>query len=296
MFKPRWAYTFAWALVLGAFVPFAGMAQAAEDSSKQALEKGSEKWVVTYHNNTPVTDLFNYDLVVLDASHGYDVRSLVAREQTVLAYVSIGEVENYRPYFKQAKKSGVVLQENKNWPGSYYVDVRKPAWTKLIIEQVIPDLLRQGYTGLMLDTIDNPIYLASKGKDYKGMDKAAANLVKAVRHHYPDIHLMLNRGFEILPEVAPSINSVLAESTYTTYDFETKKPRKLNAEERAYSANAIKAAEARNDRLKVYSLDYWPTNDTDGVKEIYTEQAKRGYVPYVSTVELDKVFHQQEDE
>lgn len=255
----------------------------------------SETWVVNYHNNAPLTDHFGYDLVVLDPDQGYDVRTLISRGQTVLAYLSIGEVENYRSVYQQVKGTPLILMENKNWPGSYYVDVRNPKWTQLLIETVIPNLLRQGYNGLMLDTIDNPIDLARRDpKKYAGMDKAAANLVKTIRHQYPNIHIMLNRGFEILPQVAPSLNSVLAESTYTTYDFEQKKAKNLKPDDRKFYTNSLAAAQKRNAKLKVYSLDYWPLEDTQGVKAIYKAQRANGYVPYVSTVALDAVHLEPE--
>ncbi len=149
-----------WGVVFGVVgLCFAATAIAADVAPQPKWP--ASKWAVTYYNNTPITELFNYDVVVLDASHGYDVRSLVARGQTVLAYLSIGEVENYRPYFDRVKQSGAVLMENENWPGSYYVDVRNQSWSKLLLEEIIPELLRQGYSGLMLDTVDNPIYLAT---------------------------------------------------------------------------------------------------------------------------------------
>lgn len=278
------------AILLGACLVLSQSAYA------QAPEKGAKSWAVLYHSGTPITDLFNIDLLVLDPKSGYDVRTLTNRGQTVLAYLSIGEVENYRSYFARVKGAGAVLMENENWPGSYFVDIRKKMWARLLIEEVIPDLLRQGFNGLMLDTIDNPIYLATQGAKYKGMDKAAIRLVKAIRHHYPDIHIMLNRGFEILPDVAKSLDSVLAESTFTTYNFANKKAEKLTPVQRDYYFTALEKATKENKGLQVYSLDYWDPEDLITIRSIYHFQRAYGHVPYVSTIELNKVFKHEAGE
>lgn len=259
-----------------------------------AADKQPENWLVVYQGTHTITDLYDVDMLVLEAEQGHDVRSLVAQGQTVLAYISLGEVEQYRDYYQTVKNSGAVLHENKNWPGSFYVDIRNPEWARVLIEEAIPELLRMGYSGLMFDTLDNAIFLAQQdgGKDgqYAGMDTAAVRLVKAIRHHYPDIHIMVNRGVEILPQIAADINSVLAESTYTMYDFDTKKPVKLKAPDRRYYTEALAKAKQANPSLKIYSLDYWNPDDKKGVAEIYKAQQKQGYIPYVSTVELDEIF------
>ena len=273
-----------------AFYIAALVALAAQMLCAPAAYAAPENWLVVYQGEHATTDFYDFDLVVLEAEQGHDVRSLVAQGQTVLAYISVGEVEDYRSYYEQIKQSGAIIRENKNWPGSYYVDVGNPEWLKVLIEEAIPELLRLGYSGLMFDTIDNPVELARQGGDYKGMDLAAIRMVKAIRHHYPDIHIMVNRGVEILPQIANDINSVLAESTYTMYDFEAKKPLKMTTEDRTYYTKALQKAKAANPDLKIYSLDYWHADDKKGVAEIYKEQRKRGYVPYVSTVELDKIF------
>lgn len=278
MYKFLWGFVLVSALFCGAGASMATDAAASKTP-----------WAVLYHSGTPITDLFDIDLLVLDANSGYDVRTLTARGQTVLAYLSIGEVEDYRPYYTAVQKSGAVLMENKNWSGSYFVDVRHKFWVTLLIEKIIPDLLRQGYSGLMLDTVDNPIFLASQGAKYKGMDKAAVKLIKAIRYHYPDMHIMLNRGFEILPEVATSIDSILAESTFTTYNFENKKAEKLTSIEHEGYKKALEKATKKKGTLKVYTLDYWAIDDVQTIRSIYEYQQSNGYTPYVSTVELDKI-------
>ncbi len=56
-------------------------------------------------------------------------------------------------------------------------------------------------------------------KRFKGMTQASIALVKRIRQANPGIPIMLNRGYEILPQVASDITMLLAESLVSDYDF-----------------------------------------------------------------------------
>ena len=47
-------------------------------------------------------DFISYDLVVLDPQLHPPLRVLREEKKTILAYLSLGEVENYRNYFQAA--------------------------------------------------------------------------------------------------------------------------------------------------------------------------------------------------
>jgi hypothetical protein len=122
------------------------------------------------------------------------------------------------------------------------------------------------------------------------MTNAAANLVKAIRRHYPRMYIMLNRSYEILPAVEGQIDSVLGESVFTEIDFEKKAYRLAAPNTYRLQVKWLKEAKARRPKLKVYTLDYWPPADTAGIARIYAEQRKNGFIPYVSIKELDRVL------
>src|SRR3546814_17068918 len=73
--------------------------------------------------------------------------------------MSLGEMESWRPDFAAVKASGVLLDENPHWPGSYFVDIRNPAWQKRILDTLAPAVWAQGFHGFFLDTLDNPGHL-----------------------------------------------------------------------------------------------------------------------------------------
>lgn len=78
------------------------------------------------------------------------------KHRKILAYLSIGEAENYRVYWKKfwnKKKPDFILSENPQWPGNFLVKYWHPEWQKIIMqeEQMI---IRQGFDGCYLDIVD----------------------------------------------------------------------------------------------------------------------------------------------
>ena len=246
------------------------------------------RWAIYYAAAAEPIAFAPYDTVVLDADRHPPVGPLVERGKAVLGYLSLCEVSNTRTYFADVQAEGLLLGEHPTWRGSHYIDVRDPRWTRRVIEDLIPRLLRRGFTGLFLDTLDDASYL-DKQPGRRGMREAAIRLVKAVRRHYPDLTVMMNRGYGLLPAVERDIDAVLAESLYGTYDFSTKRYRRVAAADTAAQLALLQAARARRPALRLYALDYWDPEDASGIAALYQAARASGFVSYVATIELDRL-------
>ncbi|MCW2243392.1 endo alpha-1,4 polygalactosaminidase [Azospirillum canadense] len=247
-------------------------------------------WAVYYADKEPVKAFEPYRLLVLDSAHHPPLRVLKDRGKTLLGYISLGEVEQHRPWFAPVKDWGLLSEENPNWAGSFYVDVRDQRWVKLVVEELVPAILRQGFDGIFLDTLDNPPHLErTDAKRWAGMTEGAARLVRAIRANWPGIRIMQNRAYEILPDVAPMIDFALGESVYAGWDFAAKTPRLQSADDYRFQVEALTGARRVNAALGLYSLDYWDPADAEGLRRIYALQRANGFVPYVSVVDLDRI-------
>jgi cysteinyl-tRNA synthetase len=74
----------------------------------------------------------------------------------VLAYLSIGEAEDFRPYWKKswkAKPPAFLGPENPDWKGNYRVRYWQAPWQRLILSAV-DDIVARGFDGVYLDTVD----------------------------------------------------------------------------------------------------------------------------------------------
>jgi polysaccharide biosynthesis protein PelA len=253
----------------------------------------TKRWVVDYAQKFTPKEFKPYDVVILDSDVGTEVKYLQEQNKETLGYLSLGEIASDRSYFELVKSEGLLLEEDPNWPGSYIVDIRKKEWVKLVIEKLVPQILFKRFNGVMIDTVDQVIALEqSDPEKYKGMKEAAAHLIKAMRYHYPQMTIMMNRGYEILPQVADSLNIILGESVYTKYNFQTKQYERVSPDDYAWQVARLNQARKVNPLIRVFTLDYWNPDDKEVVKEIYRVERENGFIPYVSTIDLQKVIHE----
>lgn len=234
--------------------------------SPRAQTQTPRNWVVYYGSEMPPEMFRKYDIVVFDSHNHPPLRPLQDGKRLLLGYISFGEAEDHHYTDQYAKTNNLVVKENKHW-NSLVVDVRNPRWLQDIVERQIPFILHQGFHGIMIDTLDSVIYLEQTDPEkYRGMIQASAELIRAVKMHYPYITIMVNRGFEVVPLAPGDINYVLAESTFTTYDFDKKEPRPLTDNERGFYIKQFEAI--KNLGIPIVSLDYWNPEDKPGVKAI----------------------------
>jgi len=249
------------------------------------------RWAAYYSDQAHPEEFRGYKLVVFDSDHHPPLKPVQAAGATVLAYLSLGEVEQHRTWFPDMKETGILLGENRNWPGSHYLDLRDPRWPGAVIGKLVPALLAQGFQGVFLDTLDDPVELERRDPEKcRGMAAAAAALVKGIRRAFPSVTLMMNRGYGLLPEVAGHIDIALGESVYGTYDFDRKVYRRVPEADYREQVLLLKQARKRNPALRICSLDYWDPVDREGIRRIYREERANGFDPYVATIGLDQLM------
>ncbi len=120
-----------------------------------------------------------FALVVMDYSRdGSDagrfrrgeVGRLLERGITVLAYLSVGEAEDYRFYWDRSwdvDRDGIpdpgaphwLGHANPDWPGNYKVRYWEPGWWAIVLAY-LDRILDQGFSGIYLDTVDSFEYWA----------------------------------------------------------------------------------------------------------------------------------------
>ena len=108
----------------------------------------------------------NYDLLLIEVSYNNvfftkeQIEELKIKDnggkRIVIAYLSIGEAEDYRYYWKKKwnkKKPNWIVKENENWEGNYIVKYWTPEW-KNIVKEYQKKLDEIGVDGYLLDTVD----------------------------------------------------------------------------------------------------------------------------------------------
>lgn len=251
----------------------------------QKSEPTPLRWAAYYDKNIPAERFENLDLVIFDLEHHPDF-SPIKDKTTLLAYISLGEVHGHLPEKDMLKKADALLYKNKNWD-SYAVDLASPLWRKMVLTRV-SDALGKGFDGVMLDTVDSPLHWAGQQspKRQEAMQREAVELIRAMRAAHPDMKIMLNRGFEILPEISPELDYVLAESILTQKDDLSGQFKLFEANTYADAVAQLHRSVSSTEHLKIFTLDYWDVDDVDGLAKIYALQRASGFMPYVTSQDL----------
>ena len=252
-----------------------------------------ERFVICYGQDAAPEDFAPYRRAVLDADHHPPLAPLKATGIELFGYVSIGEADEARVYHPEVVASGVLLGANPNWPGARYVDLRKPAWRALLLDRIIPAVLAQGFQGLFLDTLDDAAFLENADPvGNRGMIEAGAATIRAIRARFPSVPLMLNRAYEVAALVPTDLESTLAESMASSYDFKTRRYHLREGPDLEWGMARIAELRALNPRAGFYSLDYWDPTDQRGIARLYDRERRAGFIPYVSTIDLQKVIRE----
>ena len=99
----------------------------------------------------------------------------------ILAYISIGEAEDYRPYWnprwgKMGNTTPVWLdRENPEWKGNYKVKFWNETWQAIVYNQ-LDEIISKGFDGIYMDIIDAYEYWEGKG-----VDTAASSMIRFVK-------------------------------------------------------------------------------------------------------------------
>jgi cysteinyl-tRNA synthetase len=112
----------------------------------------------------------NFDIILIDAFYGSEILSSVevdslqtkenGGERLVIAYMSIGEAEDYRFYWEsdwKNDKPSWLEKENPDWEGNYKVRYWDPAWQNIIfgsVDSYLDRIISAGFDGVYLDIID----------------------------------------------------------------------------------------------------------------------------------------------
>ena len=251
---------------------------------------GVRTWVV-YYGAAPeaAPDLARFDVVVLDP-HGHPPLPLVKRHGSlVLSYVSLGEVNASHPEFSAIAREPWVLSANPSWPDARRLDVRAPAYERWLLDRVVPEALAGPVNGLFLDTADSALDLEQTDPQrYAGAARALERVLVELKRRNPRALLMLNGGLPIAERLPQVIDAVALESVWSDYDFKARAYRVRPAEEAESRAGLLARVSALG--VPVFTLEYtaaepgasWPV-------ELIRRSRARGFVPYVSTIGLDRV-------
>lgn len=261
-----------------------------------------------------------FDLVVMDYSADGSEEGAFSNAQIqalkesprgpkiVVAYMSIGEAEDYRFYWKDAWKSHPpdwLDEANPSWPGNFKVRYWDPEWQRILfgiaegeVKSYLDRIVDAGFDGIYLDIIDAYEYWSYE-KSVRSPREAAEDMIALVialseyarnTRGKPDFLVFSQNGSGIITEVDDekvqayfeAISGIGAEDTFYYGDQDEDNP--LNRQQEVI---------ANLDRFRragkvVLAIDYLLAPEK--IADFYTRARARGYIPYTSVRALNRLI------
>ena len=209
------------------------------------------------------------------------IKALHSNKKYIVAYMDIGEAENWRKYYKDLPKD-IIGIENADWEDCFYVMFWSEVWKRITFNR-IDMYLDLGYDGVYLDMIDVYEYWEKQGvKDAK---KQAINFVKEisvrVKAKNPKYLVIVQNAVELLKEVdyIDYLDGVGAEDTFYVKD--KKAPWQKNDLE--YLDYAISKGKF------VLAIDY--SKKLNNRCNFVNKARVHKFVPFVAPRNLDSFVH-----
>jgi cysteinyl-tRNA synthetase len=256
-----------------------------------------------------------FDLLVIDpAKNGDDDSALTPAEvnrlkrkpdgsrRLVLAYLSIGEAESYRGYWRpewKKQKPSWLLAENPEWEENYAVCFWDAGWQAIMCgapNARLDRILAAGFDGVYLDKCDvfedmreHKMKEAKSRPDLEGdMIKFVTRLSQHAKSQRPDFLVVMQNAESLLDR--PELRRVLDGSAKEELVFGVDAPEKRNdAEELDWSRNQFDLMK-REGKL-VLVVEY--LNNPQKITEARNIIDRLGYVLHISPKdrELKKLIY-----
>ena len=217
----------------------------------------------------------------------------------VLAYLSIGEAEDYRFYWQknwhvpakasEAGEPAWLGPVNPEWKGNYKVRYWDPAWQAIVIKY-LDDVIDAGFDGVYLDCVDSFEYWDADGDSglkRATADREMADFVLAIAKHarvdrkHPDFAVFPQNGEALarFPDYLAAVNGIGREDVFFDGN---KRVKGRDVDEATRYLDQFKKA----GKLTM-TIDY-PTKAAL-IEEDYKRSSEKGYVPYVTVRGLDRL-------
>lgn len=231
-------------------------------------------------------ELHVYDAIVVEADHK-DFRTVEGVIQAKLyAYTSLGEVGPEKPY-ANAVPSDAKLARNPAWKG-VIMDQASPAWRAFFIDNIVVPLWQRGFRGIFIDTLDS-YQLAAASPQAKALQEAGmVETIRQIHERFPGIRIILNRGFEILPQVHQWVSAVAAESLFQGWDNRAQSYMPVAEADRQWLLARLHHIQNEY-HLPVIVIDYVQPGKRREAREIAHKIRVAGFVPWVTDADLNMV-------
>jgi len=242
-----------------------------------------------------------YDLLVVSIAAAGGSREVIEQlkhspggEKIVLCYMSIGQAEDYRSYWRREwyKNPPDWLDDtDPDWAGDYWVRYWDPEWQAIIYGSpgsYLDQILELGFDGVYLDRVDAYVYYEERGRETAAREMAdfVIDLAGYARERHPGFGVFPQNAEELgplFPDYMDAVTGIGVEDLYYGYPRDhTPSPPEWTAEREAILDQWVAAGKL------VLTIDY--TRIPEQIDDAYARSRARGYVPFVTVRSLGQLI------
>ncbi|MCF6312276.1 MAG: endo alpha-1,4 polygalactosaminidase [Verrucomicrobiales bacterium] len=207
---------------------------------------------ICYNDSVPPLAYDPFTLIVVNSSYpATHIQFLQQRKKTVLAHLNLAKVKPEQGWFKPLQ-SGGLLKAGAEGSSEMIIDVENRDWEQLLLKALIPQLIKKGFDGLLLDDLDF-LYQSKK-------QAWVIALIAKMKKQFPELKLMAQGGLRYLPSFATEIDYLVIEN------YAAKNQKLTHFSELPEKLGQLNIARKVNPKLLIYALDYYTTSTPPTLK------------------------------
>lgn len=240
--------------------------------------KVGETTAFYYGASVPVELATAYDQLVVEPEQVKQPSVIARYGAAPVAYLSVGEVAKSSRQAERIDRAWR-LADNPAW-ASWVMDLRASQYREWLLDRA--NLLwAAGYRRFFLDTLDSYQLAVKSESEREAMRQALCRLIRDLARQHPGARILLNRGFELLPEIADVVHAVAAESLFDRYENKTRRYSAVPEADRAWLLDRLREVRRRYG-LPVIVIDYRPVTQREQALSTARKIAALGFMPWVS--------------
>lgn len=245
--------------------------------------KRAKSWTYQLQGDTSRVNRTDADVAVVDPDHAGSAAKYKSKrsggKRAVLAYISVGEVEEGRRYMKSggAKFS---TGRTQGWKGNYAAKYWDPEWKELVKRRV-KEALDKGYDGVYLDRVDSYETVGGKRGGKQAMIDLVEEVSRTAKSKKGNAAVIVQNGEELLENerYVKAIDGVAKEDLY--HGIAHDKSRN-SASDVAWSEKRLARAKAKGKAVMV--VEYLDGAAGESAK---SRARSKGFVPTTARRALD---------
>jgi len=241
--------------------------------------------IIYYGDNLDYNQVMMHHYIIVQPSKiDTSSQNFQDTKSNMYAYVSLCEISKDVEEYEKIKPEWIVGRNTK-WNNDI-LDIRHQEYKEFLFREYIDPIIESGFENLFFDTLDSYQMICKTLHKRVKIEQEVVNFINLVHEKYPNVKIVINRGFEIIDSVYDSIEAVLFESYYFGLGEGVQTYKKVSVADREWLDSKLNRVKSYG--LPIIAVDYLSESDIDEMAQEAVEVIMdKGMIPFVSNKDLN---------